>query len=29
MIINKAGETEQDDNPYEDALLSYKIESME
>jgi hypothetical protein len=29
MIINKANEIEQNNNPYKDALLSYKIESME
>ncbi len=29
MIINKAEETEQNNNPYKDTLLSYKIESME
>jgi hypothetical protein len=29
MIINKADEIEQNNNPYKDAPLSYKIESME
>jgi|WetSurMetagenome_2_1015567.scaffolds.fasta_scaffold2028318_1 hypothetical protein len=29
MIINKADEIEQNNNPYEDTLLFYKIEPME